>query len=291
MPLTPVFLRGYGHWCGELQGDSILESEYLLMKFILGQENQPMADGADGLITLQRIASSLRKLQRSDGGWGQFPGSGVDLSATVKAYYALKLAGDSPDAPHMARARQAILAHGGAARANVFTRTTLALFGQVPWRAVPVMPVEIMLLPRWSYFNLLEVSYWSRTVIVPLLVLMALGVARVLEIGLEEDWAGAFMLILIPAVAFLMVGNELRLRGPVLVITEEGLLDRRRGETPVPWERIQEASIKRRLFGKGIRIVLTDGERYDVELNLLHADVAEVMTLITETARRAVGPS
>src|SRR4029079_330408 len=93
------------------------------------------------------------------------------LSCTVKAYYALKLAGDSPDAPHMVRARKAILAQGGAARANVFTRIALALFEQVPWRAVPYIPVEIMLLPRWFPFHLSKVSYWSRTVMVPLFIL------------------------------------------------------------------------------------------------------------------------
>ena len=105
-----------------------------------------------------------------------------------------------PDAPHMARARAAILAAGGAERTNVFTRCQLALFGQVPWRAVPVMPVEIMLLPRWFSFHLSKVSYWSRTVIVPLLVLMALrprarnprgiGVAELFRTPPEQvrDW-------------------------------------------------------------------------------------------------------
>jgi squalene-hopene/tetraprenyl-beta-curcumene cyclase len=86
----------------------------------------------------------------------------------------LKLAGDDTDAEHMSRARKAILAHGGAARANVFTRITLALFGQVPWRAVPYIPVEIVLLPRWFPFHLNKISYWSRTVLVPLLVLCTL---------------------------------------------------------------------------------------------------------------------
>src|SRR3546814_10156276 len=96
----------------------------------------------------------------------------MDLSASVKAYFALKLAGDDPEAAHMERARAAILAAGGAAQSNVFTRIALALFGQVPWRAVPEMPVEIMLLPRWFPFHLSKVSYWSRTVIAPLLVVM-----------------------------------------------------------------------------------------------------------------------
>ena len=96
------------------------------------------------------------------------------MSASVKAYFALKMAGDDIDAPHMKRAREAILAHGGAAQSNVFTRALLALYRQVPWRAVPVMPVEIMLLPRWFPFHLDKISYWARTTLVPLMALMAL---------------------------------------------------------------------------------------------------------------------
>ncbi len=101
-------------------------------------------------------------------------GGEADISCSVKAYYALKLVGDSPDAPHMQRARQYILQAGGAARANVFTRISLALFGQVPWRAVPFIPVEVMLLPRWFPFHLSKVSYWSRAVMVPLFILCSL---------------------------------------------------------------------------------------------------------------------
>ena len=107
------------------------------------------------------------------GGWPLFRDGEFDMSATVKAYFALKMIGDEPQAPHMHRAREAIRLRGGAERANVFTRCLLALYGIVPWRAVPEMPVEIMLLPRWFPFHLDKISYWSRTVIVPLLVLMA----------------------------------------------------------------------------------------------------------------------
>ena len=92
----------------------------------------------------------------------------------MKAYFALKMIGDSVDAPHMARARSRNTARGGAAGVNVFTKLMLALFGFIPWRAVPVMPVEIMLFPKWFPFHLDKISYWSRTVIVPLLVLMHL---------------------------------------------------------------------------------------------------------------------
>ncbi|MCZ6734794.1 MAG: hypothetical protein O7C65_03275, partial [Planctomycetota bacterium] len=129
-----------GHWCGELQGDSILESEYILMKFILGQEDQPMADGRPGRVVLTRIAGYLRSLQREDGGWGQFPGSTIDLSATVKAYFALKLLGDDPAERHMAKARLAILALGGAENCGSFTNFYLACLGQISFNAVPQIP-------------------------------------------------------------------------------------------------------------------------------------------------------
>ncbi|HLT01418.1 MAG TPA: prenyltransferase/squalene oxidase repeat-containing protein, partial [Geminicoccaceae bacterium] len=153
-----------GHWRFELEADATIPSEYVLLEHFLGEIDQALED---------KIAVYLRAGQAAHGGWPLYAGGDFDISATVKAYYALKLIGDDPKAPHMTRAREAILAHGGAARCNVFTRTTLALFGQVPWRAVPVMPVEIMLLPRWFPFHLDKVAYWSRTVIVPLLILMA----------------------------------------------------------------------------------------------------------------------
>src|SRR5262249_15809968 len=113
-----------------------------------------------------------RERQLADGGWSLYEGGPANLSATIKAYFALKVAGVSVDDPALAQARTRILDWGGPVEANVFTKVLLALFGEYDWRGLPSMPVEIMLLPRWSYFNLLEVSYWSRTVIVPLLVLM-----------------------------------------------------------------------------------------------------------------------
>ena len=156
--------HGDGHWVFELEADATIPSEFILLQHYFGRiEPQLHA----------RIARYIRANQGADGGWPLFHGGALDLSASVKAYFALKAAGDPADAPHMAQARGAILARGGAARCNVFTRILLALFGEVPWRAVPVMPVEIMLLPRWSPFHIAKVSYWSRTVLVPLLVVMA----------------------------------------------------------------------------------------------------------------------
>ncbi len=123
----------------------------------------------------QKIGVYLRANQGAHGGWPLFHAGAFNLSCQREGVFrAERCIGDAADAPHMLRARDAILAAGGAERTNVFTRAQLALFGQVPWRAVPVMPVEIMHLPLWFPFHLSKVSYWSRTVIVPLLVLMAL---------------------------------------------------------------------------------------------------------------------
>ena len=153
-----------GHWVFELEADATIPSEYLLLHHILDEIDPELEAG---------LAAFIRGRQGRDGGWPLFHGGAMDISCSVKAYFALKAAGDSPDAPHMRRARAAILARGGAARCNVFTRILLAQFGQVPWRAVPAMPVEIMNLPPWSPFHISRISYWSRTVVVPLLVVMA----------------------------------------------------------------------------------------------------------------------
>jgi squalene-hopene/tetraprenyl-beta-curcumene cyclase len=151
-----------GYWLFELEADGTIPAEYIMMMHFLDEIDE----------TLQRkLAHYLRAQQAGHGGWPLYHGGDFNMSCSVKAYYALKLAGDDPQAPHMARARAAILTRGGAARANVFTRIALALFGQLPWRGVPYIPVEIMLLPRWFPFHLDKVSYWSRTVMVPLFIL------------------------------------------------------------------------------------------------------------------------
>jgi squalene-hopene/tetraprenyl-beta-curcumene cyclase len=155
-----------GHWCFELEADATIPAEYVLLRHYL-------AEPVDAELE-RKIAIYLRRRQGQHGGWPLFHEGAFDMSASVKAYFALKMIGDDIGAPHMARAREAMRSRGGAARANVFTKLLLALFGFIPWRAVPVMPVEIMLLPKWFPFHLDKISYWSRTVIVPLLVLMAL---------------------------------------------------------------------------------------------------------------------
>jgi squalene-hopene/tetraprenyl-beta-curcumene cyclase len=158
--------QGDGHWVFELEADATIPAEYVLLRHYLGEPVDAELE--------RKIGIYLRRVQGAHGGWPLFCDGDLDVSATVKAYFALKTIGDPVDAPHMAQARAAVRARGGAERANVFTKIMLALFGFVPWRAVPAMPVEIMLLPRWFPFHLDKVSYWSRTVIVPLLVLMAL---------------------------------------------------------------------------------------------------------------------
>ncbi|HEX4239464.1 MAG TPA: squalene--hopene cyclase [Xanthobacteraceae bacterium] len=154
-----------GHFLFELEADATVPAEYVLLRHYLGEPVDAALEAG--------IAAYLRRIQGAHGGWPLFADGAFDMSATVKAYFALKMVGDSPQAEHMRRAREAVRLRGGAERSNVFTRCLLALYGIVPWRAVPVMPVEIMLLPKWFPFHLDKISYWSRTVIVPLLVLMA----------------------------------------------------------------------------------------------------------------------
>ena len=154
-----------GCWCHELEADCTIPAEYVLMMHYFG-ESDPLLE--------RRIGAYLRRRQNAEGGWPLYEAGASDISCSVKAYFALKLIGDDPQAEHMQRARATILGMGGAARANVFTRITLALFGELPWRGTPWVPVEVVLLPCWFPFHLSRVSYWSRTVVTPLAVLCSL---------------------------------------------------------------------------------------------------------------------
>ena len=158
--------RPDGHWVFELEADATIPAEYVLLRHYLAEPVDAVLEG--------KIAAYLRRIQGAHGGWPLFQDGEFDMSASVKAYFALKMIGDSTDADHMRRAREAILVRGGAAHTNVFTRILLSLYGILSWRSVPVMPVEIMLLPAWFPFHIAKISYWGRTVIVPLLVLQAL---------------------------------------------------------------------------------------------------------------------
>jgi len=158
--------RADGHWVFELEADATIPSEYVLLVHYLGE--------TPNLELERKIGAYLHRIRGAHGGWPLYYDGPFDLSATVKAYFALKMIGDSPDAPHMKEAREAILAHGGAYRANVFTRFLLALYGEIPWNTVPTIPVELILVPRWFPVHLTKMSYWARTVLVPLLVLQVL---------------------------------------------------------------------------------------------------------------------
>lgn len=154
-----------GHWRYECGADCTIPAEYILMMHFV--------DDID-THTQEKIARYIRAQQAAHGGWSLYYGGDLDQSCSVKCYFALKLAGDDINAPHMVHAREAILARGGAGHVNVFTLIALAQFGQIPWRAVPFMPVEALLMPSFSPFELYKVSYWSRTVMVPLLILVSL---------------------------------------------------------------------------------------------------------------------
>ena len=169
-----------GHWVFELEADATIPAEYVLFRHQIGEPASPEIEA--------KIGNYLRRIQGEHGGWPLFQDGALDVSASVKAYFALKMIGDSPDAPHMARARDAIHAHGGAEKANVFTRFLMAFFGVVSWRAVPVLPIEIMLLPRWSPFHLTKISYWARTTMVPLMMLAALKIKaqNARGVGIDE---------------------------------------------------------------------------------------------------------
>jgi squalene-hopene/tetraprenyl-beta-curcumene cyclase len=168
-----------GAWCAELEGDTILESETILLLAFLGDEDSDFA---------RQLSAYLVEKQLPEGGWAMYPGGGVEISGSVKAYFALKLTGHDPSAEYMQRARAAILAHGGADAVNSYTRYYLALLGQISYEQCPVVPPEIVLAPKWLPINLYAVSSWSRTIIVPLSILSAFRPVRRLEprMGIRE---------------------------------------------------------------------------------------------------------
>jgi squalene-hopene/tetraprenyl-beta-curcumene cyclase len=170
-----------GHWCGELEGDTILETEYVLLLHFLGRLDDPR---------VAKAARYVRRKQLPGGGWAIYPGGPPEVSASVKAYFVLKLAGDAPAAPHMARARRTIHKLGGIEACNSFTKIYLAICGQYDWWRCPAVPPEMVLLPRWLYFNLYEMSSWSRGIVVPLSIVWALRPVRPVapEHAIDELW-------------------------------------------------------------------------------------------------------
>ena len=170
-----------GHWVGELEANTTITSEYLLLCHLIDRVNTERE---------RRAIRYFRRRQRTDGGFTLFEGGPTNLSATIKAYFAMKMAGVPGDDEAMVRARERIREMGGPVKADVFTKIQLALFGEYDWNGVPAMPVEIMLSPPWFVFSLSEVSYWSRTVIVPLLVVMDRKPVKWLpsHLSLDELW-------------------------------------------------------------------------------------------------------
>ncbi|MEM5388787.1 squalene--hopene cyclase [Paraburkholderia phymatum] len=158
-----------GSWCFELESDATITAEYILMMHFMGKIDD---------VRQEKMARYLRSIQRlgTHGAWDLYVDGAPDVSCSVKAYFALKCAGDAEHAPHMIRARETILELGGAAKSNVFTRILLATFGEVPWRATPFMPVEFVLFPKWIPLSMYKVAYWARTTMVPLMVLCSLKV-------------------------------------------------------------------------------------------------------------------
>jgi squalene-hopene/tetraprenyl-beta-curcumene cyclase len=174
------FRQPDGHWVFELEADGTIPSEYVLLRHYLGEPVDAVLEG--------KIAVYLLRTQGTHGGWALVQDGPFDMSASVKAYFALKMIGHSVDAPHMVRTREAIRSRGGAIHSNVFTRFMLAMFGVLTWNSVPVLPVEIMLLPFWFPFHLNKMSYWARTTIVPLMVLAALKprAQNKTQVGIDE---------------------------------------------------------------------------------------------------------
>jgi squalene-hopene/tetraprenyl-beta-curcumene cyclase len=153
-----------GYWVGELEANITLTAQYLLFRHLIGRVDE---------VRQQQCVRYLLSQQELDGGWRLYYGGPSDLSATIEAYFAMRVAGVPPADPAMRRARQLILAQGGLTNAHVFTKIHLALFGQYDWRGIPVIPPEIIFLPRGVHFNIYEFSSWSRSVIMPLTVLFA----------------------------------------------------------------------------------------------------------------------
>jgi squalene-hopene/tetraprenyl-beta-curcumene cyclase len=158
-----------GYWCGELMVDSTLCSDYILYMY--------WADQVDPVLE-EKCVAHIRRRQLGDGGWNIYEGGPSEINATVKAYFALKLAGNSPDAPWMREGRAAALRLGGIPRMNTYAKLYLALLGQFPWKYLPAIPVELILLPDWFFFNIYEMSSWSRAMLMPLAILNHLKPTR-----------------------------------------------------------------------------------------------------------------
>jgi squalene-hopene/tetraprenyl-beta-curcumene cyclase len=154
-----------GYWQGELEADTTLESDYIYYLNVLGKADPDR---------IAKLANYVRRRQLPDGGWSIYPGGPSELNATCKAYFALKLAGDSTNSPHMAQARATVHRLGGLEHSNSYVRFYLALVGAVGWELVPSIPPEFMLMPDWFYLSIYEMSSWTRGIVIPMAILSAL---------------------------------------------------------------------------------------------------------------------
>src|SRR5579872_2740654 len=172
-----------GYWCGELEADTTLESDYILLRTLLGT-GDPERN--------QKCANYILRHQNEDGGWPIYNGGPSNISASVKAYFSLKLAGYKPDHPALERARRKILELGGVTKVNTFTKIYLCFLGQYDYDAVPAIPPEIVLFPNWFWFNIYEISSWSRAILVPLSICYAKKPFKKIpdEMGVEELFVG-----------------------------------------------------------------------------------------------------
>src|SRR5713101_5311675 len=172
-----------GYWCGELEADSTLESDYILMHTLLGTSKQER---------FQKCANYILRHQNEDGGWPIYNGGPSNITASVKAYFSLKLAGYQPDHPVLDRARKKILDLGGVTKVNTFTKIYLCFLGQYDYDAVPAIPPEIVLFPNWFWFNIYEISSWSRAILVPLSIVYAKKPFKKIpdEMAIDELYVG-----------------------------------------------------------------------------------------------------
>ncbi len=201
-----------GYWVGELEGDTILESEYILLLAYLGRGQSELA---------RKCARTIQQEQLPTGGWALFPGGPLEVSASVKAYWTLKITGHDPDAEYMIRAREAIRAAGGAERVNSFTRFYFALLGIISYQQCPAVPPELMFIPSWMPFNIYEMSAWSRTIVVPLSLI----------------WAFQPVVKLLPEYSI----SELFLNGPEklpVTMPPSGQLDGLKSQSWVNWHQV-----------------------------------------------------
>jgi squalene-hopene/tetraprenyl-beta-curcumene cyclase len=172
-----------GFWCGELEADSMLEADYIFLHTLL-------ESGDPG--RLQRALTEMLRYQNEDGSWSIYPGGPGNISLSVKCYFSAKLVGIGADDPRLVKCRQWILAHGGVVACNTFTKMYLCALGQYDYDAVPAIPPEIVLFPKWFYFNIYEISSWSRSILVPLAIIYAKKPFKKIqpEQGIDELFVG-----------------------------------------------------------------------------------------------------